>query len=59
MVSSPKGPIRLDLGWRVPWLQILGQPNEARAEAYDPTWGQQPTLLKLPVAFAFGLGEAF
>jgi outer membrane protein insertion porin family/translocation and assembly module TamA len=57
--DTPVGPIRLDVGWRVPWLQILGQPNESRAEAYDPTWGQQPRLLGLPVAFAFGLGEAF
>jgi outer membrane translocation and assembly module TamA len=57
--DTPVGPIRLDLGWRVPWLQILGQPNEFRAEEADPTWGQQPRLLGLPVAFAFGLGEAF
>lgn len=57
--DTPVGPIRLDVGWRVPWLQILGQPNEFQAEAHDPTWGVQPRILGQPLAFAFGLGEAF
>jgi outer membrane protein assembly factor BamA len=57
--DTPVGPIRLDLGWRVPWLQLLGQPDETHAEAHDPTWGQQARILGLPIAFAFGLGEAF
>ncbi len=57
--DTPVGPIRIDFGWRVPWLQILGQPNEAAAEVKDPLWGVQPTIAGLPVALAFGLGEAF
>jgi len=63
--DTPVGPIRLDVGWRVPWLQMLGQPNEYKAEARDPTWGVQPCIggscsgTGVPIAFAFGLGEAF
>jgi outer membrane translocation and assembly module TamA len=57
--DTPVGPIRLDVGWRVPWLQILGRPNEFEVEAHDPTWGVQPRILGQPLALAFGLGEAF
>jgi outer membrane protein assembly factor BamA len=57
--DTPVGPIRLDVGWRVPWLQLLGEPNEFRVEADHPTWGVQPLILGQPLAFAFGLGEAF
>jgi len=57
--DTPVGPIRLDIGWRVPWLQILGRPNEFQVEAHDPTWGVQPRIAGQPLALAFGLGEAF
>jgi outer membrane translocation and assembly module TamA len=57
--DTPVGPIRLDVGWRVPWLQILGQPNETAVEAHDTTWGVQPRLAGQPLALAFGLGESF
>jgi outer membrane protein insertion porin family/translocation and assembly module TamA len=57
--DTPVGPIRLDLGWRVPWLQMLGEPNESKALQRDPTWGTQPLIAGLPIALAFGLGEAF
>jgi outer membrane translocation and assembly module TamA len=57
--DTPVGPIRLDVGYRLPWLQILGQPNETKAYASDPTLGVQPRLLGQPVALAFGIGEAF
>jgi outer membrane protein assembly factor BamA len=57
--DTPVGPIRLDVGWRVPWLQILGQPDEAHAQAFDSTFGVQPRILAQPIAIAFGIGEAF
>ena len=70
--DTPVGPIRLDIGYRVQPLQVLGFPNET--EAYltgpghhgDPANGFQPTLFGnshgangLPVALAIGIGEAF
>jgi outer membrane protein insertion porin family/translocation and assembly module TamA len=48
--ATPVGPLRADLGVRVPGLQTL--PGEA-AEP-DP-----PELFGLPVALAIGIGEAF
>ena len=57
--ATPVGPIRLDVGIRIPPLQVIGQPNEARAYAADPSNGQPATLFGLPMALAFGIGEAF
>ncbi len=53
------GPIRLDLGYRIQPLQILGFANETEAFKAAPTNGQQPTILNVPIAVAFGIGEAF
>ncbi len=58
--DTPVGPLRLDIAYRIPWLQILGQNGEAEAVNFDPTYGAQPQLFSvLPVAIAFGIGEAF
>ncbi len=57
--DTPVGPIRLDVGYRVPPLQVLGYPNEAAAFAADPLNGDQPTILGAPVAIAIGIGEAY
>ncbi len=66
--DTPVGPIRLDLGYRIQPLQRLGFPDESAAgdpsKTYggkmgDPTFGAPPTILGIPVAFAFGIGEAF
>lgn len=58
--ATPVGPIRLDVGYRIQPLQVLGYPNETAAAAAYPTFGTQPlTANTLPLAFAFGLGEAF
>jgi outer membrane translocation and assembly module TamA len=57
--DTPVGPIRADIGYRVPPLQVLGYKTEADAAAADPVNGTQPTLLGLPVALAVGIGEAF
>jgi outer membrane protein insertion porin family/translocation and assembly module TamA len=50
--DTPVGPIRLDVGYRIPGLQVLGKPDPREVE---------PELLFgfLPVALAFGIGEAF
>lgn len=57
--DTPVGPIRLDFGYRIPSLQIVGFANEAAAFNHDVTIGQQPTLFGIPAALAFGIGEAF
>jgi hypothetical protein len=53
------GPIRLDIGYRIPFLQVLGFPNEAAVAAHDPTEGTQPQIFGVPLAISFGIGEAF
>ncbi len=57
--DTPVGPIRLDVGYRIPPLQVLGSANETEASQKDPTEGVQPRLFGQPLAIAFGLGEAF
>ncbi len=57
--DTPVGPVRLDIGYRVPFLQVLGFASEAQVSASDPTEGVQPTIFKVPLALAFGIGEAF
>jgi outer membrane protein assembly factor BamA len=57
--DTPVGPIRLDIGYRIPPLQVLGSANETEAYQKDPTEGLQPRLFGLPIAVAFGLGESF
>jgi len=52
--DTPVGPIRLDVGYRLPGLQVLGKTDPLDNEP-------EPDLLfgVLPVAIAFGIGEAF
>jgi outer membrane protein assembly factor BamA len=57
--DTPAGPIRIDLGYRVQPLQVLGFPSEKAAANSDPVNGLQPTILGLPVALAVGIGQAF
>jgi outer membrane protein insertion porin family/translocation and assembly module TamA len=46
------GPIRLDIGYRIPGLQVPGD-----AANHDK---QQPAaLFGAPIAISFGIGEAF
>lgn len=49
-LETPLGPVRADIGARVPGLQALGG---ERVE------GAPPTLFGLPITVAVGLGEAF
>lgn len=48
---TPVGPIRLDLAYRVPGLQVLD--GSTRNE------GQAGTLLGLPLGISFGIGEVY
>ena len=52
-LRSPIGAVRLDLGFRVPYLQHVGEPR------LPPGEGEPDLFLGLPMAFHFGLGEAF
>ena len=49
--DTPVGPIRLDIGYRVPGAQFL-----ASASSFERP---PDTLFGIPIALAFGIGEAF
>jgi len=49
--DTPVGPIRLDVGYRIPGLQVMGP--------QDPAEQEPNPFLGLPVAVAFGIGEAY
>ncbi|HEX4447302.1 MAG TPA: BamA/TamA family outer membrane protein, partial [Polyangiaceae bacterium] len=57
--DTPVGPIRVDIGYRIPSLQVLGYANESEAFAADRSNGLPGRLLGLPVALAIGIGEAY
>lgn len=61
--DTPVGPIRVDIGYRIQPAQVLGFPDEDKAVASDPSLGVQPKFevfdLRIPIALAFGVGEAF
>ena len=61
--DTPVGPIRLDIGYRVQPLQVLGFPSETAAATTssggDPVNGTQPTILGVPLALAIGIGQAY
>lgn len=50
--DTPVGPVRLDVGYRLPGLQVLGglTPDERRPETFP---------LGIPIAVSFGIGEAY
>ncbi|HVY46901.1 MAG TPA: BamA/TamA family outer membrane protein, partial [Minicystis sp.] len=51
--ATPIGPVRLDVGYRIPGLQLIGQPFDIA------TQGDPGTVFGAPIAFSFGIGEAF
>jgi outer membrane protein insertion porin family/translocation and assembly module TamA len=57
--DTPVGPIRLDIGYRIQPLQVLGFRNEDDVARQDPVAGRPPKLLGIPIAIAFGIGEAY
>jgi outer membrane protein insertion porin family/translocation and assembly module TamA len=50
--ATPVGPIRMDVGYRLPGLQILGKPDSA-------VEGAPGTIFRAPIAVALGIGESF
>lgn len=50
--DTPIGPIRVDVGYRIPGAQVPSDADPRREGTPDDAFG-------IPVAFAFGLGEAF
>ena len=57
--DTPVGPIRLDVGYRIQPLQILGYANETAAGTKEPENGLPPEFLGVPIAVSFGIGEAY
>jgi outer membrane protein insertion porin family/translocation and assembly module TamA len=58
--DTPVGPIRLDIGYRIQPLQVIGYPTETAAQDHDSTEAAPPKLFgTLPIAVAFGIGEAY
>jgi outer membrane protein insertion porin family/translocation and assembly module TamA len=65
--DTPVGPIRIDFGYRVQPLQVLGFRSETDAAAVPsaahpkstPVNGLPPTIFGAPIALSFGIGEAF
>ncbi len=57
--DTPVGPIRLDIGYRIQPLQVLGFKNEEDVFAAMPVEGLPQRLLGIPLAVAFGIGEAY
>ncbi len=57
--DTPVGPIRLDIGYRIQPLQVLGYANEQAAANADPVNGTQPTMFGVPLAVAIGIGQAY
>jgi outer membrane protein insertion porin family/translocation and assembly module TamA len=57
--DTPVGPIRLDVGYRVQPLQVLGYSSEQAAASADPVNGTQPNIFGVPLAIAIGIGQAY
>jgi hypothetical protein len=47
--ATPIGPVRLDVGYRVPGMQAPDLPDE----------GNPKTIFGAPIAISLGIGEAF
>jgi outer membrane protein assembly factor BamA len=50
--DTPIGPVRVDVGFRIPGLQVASGTNPALE-------GEPGTIFGVPAALAFGIGEAF
>ncbi len=58
--DTPVGPVRLDIGYRVNGLQVIGYADELAAARANPENGSPPQLFpNVPLAIAFGIGEAY
>ena len=54
--DTPVGPVRLDIGYRIPGLQYPGQ-GQPSVDAVEQ--GNIGTIFGVPMAVAFGIGESF
>ena len=52
--ATPVGPVRFDVGWRVPGLQEIGERGDIKG-----TQGEAATAFGLPIAIDIAIGEAF
>jgi len=59
--DTPVGPIRLDVGYRIPGAQTLGLTEQELRDEGPSTTNHSSTLLfgAFPGAIAFGIGESF
>jgi outer membrane protein insertion porin family/translocation and assembly module TamA len=61
--DTPVGPFRLDVGYRVPYLQVIGGQSAEGCSTNCPrvVQAEMPpsTFLGLPIAVAIAIGEAF
>jgi outer membrane protein insertion porin family/translocation and assembly module TamA len=57
--DTPVGPIRVNVGYRIQPLQVLGYSSEVAAAEGDPVNGAQPTIFGVPLAVAIGIGQAY
>jgi outer membrane protein insertion porin family/translocation and assembly module TamA len=59
--ESPVGPIRLDIGFRVPGAQAWGQASLPKDNSHGPPEGQQPFLpgTRVPLAIQLAIGDAY
>lgn len=58
--DTPVGPIRLDVGYRIPYLQVLGRGDSNDVFNHDNTEGLPPDLFpRVPIALSFGIGETY
>jgi outer membrane protein insertion porin family/translocation and assembly module TamA len=51
--DTPVGPIRLDVAYRIPGMQVLDEDHSAREE------GDPGDIFGAPINIAFGIGESF
>jgi outer membrane protein insertion porin family/translocation and assembly module TamA len=57
--DTPVGPLRLDVGYRINQLQVLGFQSEGDALNKDRLEGSQPLIFGLPLAVSFSIGETY
>lgn len=56
--DTPVGPVRLDVGYRLPGLQTIGGLTREEREP-DTFFGSSGAGVGIPIALSFGIGEAF
>jgi outer membrane protein insertion porin family/translocation and assembly module TamA len=57
--DTPVGPLRLDVGYRIQPLQVLGFRNEQAVWQSDRSAGLPARILGAPLAVSVGIGEAY